>query len=325
MEYVKLGQTGLEVSKLCLGGMSFGDAKKWVHSWVLDEQATKDIIAKALAHGINFFDTANVYGMGSSEEYMGKALRELAVREEIVIATKVSGAMRSGPNSYGLSRKAIFTEVNASLKRLGVDYIDILYIHRFDETTPVEETMEALHDLVKSGKVMYLGASSMYAWQFQKMQYVARVNHWTPFSVMQGHYNLLYREEEREMIPLCKDMGVALVPYSPLAAGRLSRAWQSDSKRFVEDQVAKQKYDQWADQDCLIVERVQQLASQHEVSQTQIALAWLWSKGITAPIVGITKQKYLDDAVDALKVVLTLEEINFLEEPYVPHSIVGHS
>lgn len=324
MEYVKLGNTGLEVSKICLGGMSFGDPTKWIHSWVLDEAATKGIIKKALDIGVNFFDTANVYGMGTSEEYMGRALKELANRDEIVLATKVSGAMRSGPNSYGLSRKAIFAEVQACLQRLQVEYIDILYIHRWDYGTPIEETMSALHDLVKAGKVHYLGASSMYAWQFQKAQYVAASHGWTKFSVMQGHYNLLYREEEREMIPLCKDMGVALVPYSPLAAGRLTRDWGSDSKRSQEDQVAKNKYDQTESQDRIIVERVKEIAEKYGVTRSQVAIAWLWAKGVCAPIVGITKEKYLDDFVQAIKLSLTDEDIAYLEEAYVPHKIVGH-
>lgn len=324
MEYVKLGATGLEVSKLCLGGMSFGDPTKWIHSWVLDEQATEGIIQKALEIGINFFDTANVYGMGTSEEYMGKALKKLANRDEIVVATKVSGAMRKGPNSYGLSRKAILTEVDACLRRLQMDYIDILYIHRWDYGTPIEETMEVLHDIVKAGKVRYLGASSMYAWQFQKAQYVAERHGWTKFSVMQGHYNLLYREEEREMIPLCKDMGVALVPYSPLAAGRLTRDWTSDSKRFQEDQVARKKYDQSEAQDRIIVDRVKEIAEKKQVTRSQVAIAWLWAKGVCAPVIGITKEKYLDDFAQAFNITLEKEEIVYLEEAYVPHEIVGH-
>lgn len=324
MEYVKLGNTGVEVSKICLGGMSFGDPTKWIHSWVLDEQKTRNIVKKALDLGVNFFDTANVYSLGTSEEYLGKALKELANREEIVIATKVSEEMRKGPNGKGLSRKAIFHEVNASLQRLDVDYIDLLYIHRFDDTTPIEETMEALHDLVKAGKVHYLGASSMYAWQFQKAQYVAEKHGWTKFSVMQGHYNLLYREEEREMNPLCKDMGVALVPYSPLAAGRLTRDWGSDSQRFKEDKVAQRKYDSTQESDQVIVTRVKEIADKYQVTRSQIAVAWLWAKGVTSPIVGITKEKYLDDFVGALDVHLSPEDIAYLEEPYVPHVIVGH-
>lgn len=325
MEYVKLGNTGLEVSRFCLGCMSFGDPKRWIHSWVLDEEESKKIIKKALDVGINFFDTANVYGLGASEEILGKALKEYANREEIVIATKVSGQMHDGPNGSGLSRKAIMHEVEACLKRLGVSYIDVLYIHRWDYTTPIEETMCALHDLVKAGKVHYLGASSMSAWQFQKAQYVAKKNGWTEFSVMQGHYNLLYREEEREMNPLCKDMNVALVPYSPLAAGRLTRDWDSESKRAKEDKVAQRKYDSTASTDRQIVERVAKIAEKYNVSRSKIAVAWLFAKGVTAPVIGITKEKYLDDFVGALDVKLAPEDIEYLEECYVPHVIVGHN
>ncbi len=324
MEYSKLGRTGLDVSKLCLGGMSFGDPKKWIHSWVLDETQSRSIIKKALDMGINFFDTANVYGLGASEEILGRALKDYAAREEIVIATKISEEMRPGPNGKGLSRKAIMYEVDQCLKRLGVDYIDILYIHRFDLNTPIEETMEALHDVVRSGKVHYLGASSMYAWQFQKAQYVAKQHGWTTFSVMQGHYNLLYREEEREMNPLCADMGVALVPYSPLAAGRLTRDWTSESKRFKEDKVAQRKYDATAESDKLIVERVADIAEKYQATRSQIAIAWLWAKGVTSPVIGITKEKYLDDFAQAFHVTLSEEDIAYLEEPYVPHKIVGH-
>lgn len=324
MEYVKLGNTGLDVSKICLGCMSFGDPKKWIHSWVLDEAASRKIIKKALALGINFFDTANVYGIGSSEEILGKALKDYAVREEIVIATKVSGKMHDGPNGSGLSRKSILHEVEQSLQRLQTDYIDLLYIHRWDYQTPIEETMRVLNDLVRSGKVHYIGASSMYAWQFQKAQYVAEKNGWTKFSVMQGHYNLLYREEEREMNPLCLDMGVALVPYSPLAAGRLTRDWDSESKRAQEDQVAKQKYDTTEAQDKLIVQRVAEIAEKHHATRSQIAVAWLWQKGVTAPIVGITKEKYLDDFIGALDITLSKEDMTLLEEFYLPHSIIGH-
>ncbi len=324
MEYVKLGNTGLDVSKICLGCMSFGDPKKWIHSWVLGEDDSRRIIKKALDLGINFFDTANVYGLGSSEEILGKALKDYAVREEIVIATKVSGRMHDGPNGSGLSRKSILHEVEQSLQRLQTDYIDLLYIHRWDYQTPIEETMCALNDLVRSGKVHYIGASSMYAWQFQKAQYTAEKNGWTKFSVMQGHYNLLYREEEREMNPLCLDMGVALVPYSPLAAGRLTRDWDSESKRAQEDQVAKQKYDTTETQDKLIVQRVAEIAEKHHATRSQIAVAWLWYKGVTAPIVGITKEKYLDDFIGALDITLSKEDIALLEEFYLPHSIVGH-
>ena len=325
MEYIKLGNTGLEVSKICLGCMSFGDPEKWIHSWVLNEEDSRRIIKKSLDLGINFFDTANVYGLGTSEEILGRALKDYANRDEIVIATKVSGIMGQGPNKKGLSRKAIITEVNESLKRLGVEYIDLLYIHRWDYETPIEETMCALNDLVRSGKVLYLGASSMYAWQFSKAQYIAEKNGWTKFSVMQGHYNLLYREEEREMNPLCRDMGVALVPYSPLAAGRLTRDWKSDSKRFNEDKVAKMKYDTTEDSDKIIVERVANIAGKYNATKAQIALAWLWNKGVTSPIVGVTKEKYLDDFINALNIKLSQEDMKYLEEAYVPHNIVGHN
>ena len=324
MEYVKLGNTGLDVSRICLGCMSFGDPQKWIHSWVLNEEDSRKIIKKALDLGINFFDTANVYGLGANEEILGRALKDYASRDEIVIATKISEKMSDKPNGRGLSRKAIMQEVEHCLERLQTDYIDILYIHRWDYHTPIEETMCALNDLVRSGKVHYLGASSMYAWQFQKAQYVAEKNGWTKFSVMQGHYNLLYREEEREMNPFCLDSGVALVPYSPLAAGRLTRDWDSDSKRFQEDQVAKRKYDITQDSDQIIVERVAQIAQKYNVSRSQVAVAWLWQKGVTAPIVGITKEKYLDDFVGAFHVQLSEDDIKYLEEAYVPHNIVGH-
>ena len=323
MEYTKLGNTDIEVSKLCVGCMSFGKAGT-MHDWTLDEKQTDEMVAHALDLGINFFDTANVYGLGASEEILGRALKDYASRDEIVIATKVSGSMGKGPNKSGLSRKAIMNEVDASLKRLGVEYIDILYIHRWDYNTPIEETMCALNDLVRSGKVLYLGASSMYAWQFAKSQYIAEKNGWTKFSVMQGHYNLLYREEEREMNQLCKDMGVALVPYSPLAAGRLTRDWNSDSKRFKEDKVAKVKYDTTEESDKIIVERVSEIAKKYNVTKSQVSIAWLWSKGVTAPIVGVTKEKYLYDFEQALKVKLTDEDIKYLEEKYIPHNIVGH-
>ena len=324
MEYVKLGNTGLDVSKICLGGMSFGEAGRWIHSWVLGEEETNQIIKRALELGVNFFDTANVYSLGTSEELMGNAFKKYANRDEIVIATKVHGEMHKGPNGKGLSRKAIFSEVKASMKRLQVDYLDILYIHRWDYDTPIEETMRALNDLVRSGKVHYIGASSMYAWQFAKAQEIARRNGWTEFSLMQNHYNLLYREEEREMIPLCKDQGVALVPYSPLAAGRLTRDWDSDSRRSKEDQTAKHKYDSTQESDMVIVNRVKEIADKYEVTRAQVAIAWLWAKGITSPVVGVTKTSYLDDFVGALDLELTKEDIDYLEEAYIPHKIMGY-
>jgi aryl-alcohol dehydrogenase-like predicted oxidoreductase len=325
MEYVKLGNTGLDVSRICLGCMGFGDATKWVHKWILNEEDTKVIVKKALDLGINFFDTANVYSIGTSEEYLGKALKEYANRDEIVIATKVSEKMFDGPNGKGLSRKAIFREVNNSLNRLQTDYIDLLIIHRWDYNTPIEETMKALHDLIKEGKVHYIGASSMYAWQFQKAQYVAEIHGWTKFVSMQNHLNLLYREEEREMIPLCVDQDIAITPYSPLAAGRLTRDWEATTKRFETDQVAKRKYDSTENTDKVIVERVAEIAEKHNVERVHIALAWLLQKPqVAAPIIGATKESHLEDAVKALDVKLTKEEIEYLEALYVPHNIMGH-
>lgn len=326
MEYTKLGNTGLTVSKLCLGCMSFGDASRGFHSgWLLDEEKSRAIIKKALDLGINFFDTANVYGKGTSEEYLGRALRDFADRDEVVIATKLffGDGLHEGKNTTGLSRKAIFNQVEASLKRLGTDYIDVLYIHRWDYHTPIEETMSALNDLVRSGKVHYLGASAMYAWQFQKAQYVADKNGWTPFSVMQNHYNLLYREDEREMIPFCKDSGVGLAPYSPLAAGRVVRDWEADTARSKTDETSKMKYDSTVEQDKAIVERVAQVATTYGVTRAQVALAWLWKKGMDSPIVGVTKERYLDDFMGAFDVELSSDDVAYLDEKYVPHKVVG--
>lgn len=326
MEYTKLGNTGLEVSKYCLGCMSFGDASLGFHSgWLLDEEKSREIIKKALDIGINFFDTANTYANGTSEEYLGRAIKDFADREEVVIATKLffGDRKKNNRNSKGLSRKAIFNQVNRSLERLQMDYIDILYIHRWDYNTPIEETMCSLNDLVREGKVRYLGASAMYAWQFQKAQNIAEKNGWTKFSVMQNHYNLLYREDEREMIPYCKDSGVALVPYSPLAAGRLARNWSAETDRSKTDATAKSKYDSTEEQDRIIVDRVGEIAKKYNVSKAQVSIAWLWEKGITSPIVGITKEKYFDDFVNAFNVKLTKEDIEYLEETYLPHKIVG--
>jgi aryl-alcohol dehydrogenase-like predicted oxidoreductase len=325
MKYTKLGNTGLDVSRICLGCMGFGDATKWVHKWILNEDDTKVIVKKALDLGINFFDTANVYSLGTSEEYLGKALKEYANRDEIVIATKVSEKMSDSPNGQGLSRKAIFIEVNNSLKRLQTDYIDLLIIHRWDYNTPIEETMRALNDLVREGKVRYIGASSMYAWQFQKAQNVAEVHGWTKFISMQDHLNLLYREEEREMIPFCVDQNIGITPYSPLAAGRLTRDWEATTKRAETDQIAKLKYDSTENTDKVIVERVAEIAEKHNVKRVHVALAWLLQKPqVVAPIVGATKESHLEDAVKALDVELTKEEIKYLEEAYVPHKIMGY-
>lgn len=317
MEYAKLGNTDIEVSKLCIGCMSFGKAGT-MHDWTLDEARSEQVIGHALDLGINFFDTANSYSEGTSEKYLGKALKKLTARDQVVIASKVYF------NEGRLSRKAIMREIDGTLGRLGTDYLDLYIIHRFDYDTPMEETMEALNDLVKAGKVRALGASAMYGYQFHNMQLVARDHGWTPFSAMENHYNLLYREDERELIPICKQMNVSLMPYSPLAAGHLARAtWESDSLRGRTDRVARGKYDRMEEQDLQIVKRVQELSEKHQCKMSQIALAWQWAKGVIAPIVGATKETYLDDAAEALQIQLTAEEVAYLEELYVPHPIVG--
>lgn len=324
MKYIKLGRSGLEVSRICLGCMSFGDKDIWTHKWVLDEENSRPIIKRALELGINFFDTANVYSLGRSEEILGRALKDFAKRDEVVIATKVYFRMYQGPNGEGLSRKHIMSQVDQSLKRLQTDYIDLYIIHRWDYNTPIEETMEALHDVVKSGKVRYIGASAMFAWQFQKALYTAEKHGWTRFISMQNHYNLIYREDERELIPLCKEEGIGLTPYSPLAAGRLAREWEAPTLRYETDEVAKRKYDSTKDVDKTIIDRVGEIAKNHSISRAQVALAWLLHKEpVVAPIVGVTKLEQLEDAVKAVDVKLTQEEINYLEEPYTPHPIVG--
>ncbi|MET3688874.1 aryl-alcohol dehydrogenase-like predicted oxidoreductase [Priestia megaterium] len=326
MEYVKLGNTGLDVSRLCLGCMGFGDAVNWVHPWVLDEEKSRPIIKKALDLGINFFDTANVYSHGVSEEILGSALKDYANRDEVVIATKVHQPMHKGPNGSGLSRKAIMSEVDKSLKRIGTDYIDLYIIHRWDYNTPIEETMEALHDVVKAGKARYIGASAMYAWQFQKALHVAEKNKWTKFVSMQNHLNLLYREEEREMLPLCKEEKIGVTPYSPLASGRLTRDWAEATYRSKTDEIQKSKYDGTIEADRLVVERVASIAEKHSIPRVHVALAWLLQKDqVTAPIIGATKISHLENAIDALSVKLTPEEVAFLEEPYIPHQVVGHN
>jgi aryl-alcohol dehydrogenase-like predicted oxidoreductase len=326
VEYTKLGSTGMDVSRICLGCMGFGDAESWVHKWVLDEEHSRPIIQKALELGINFFDTANVYSIGRSEEILGRAVREFADRDEVVIATKLHGQMREGPNGQGLSRKAILSEIDHSLQRLGTDYVDLYQIHRWDYQTPIEETMVALHDVVKAGKARYIGASAMFAWQFQKALHVAERHGWTRFVSMQDHLNLIYREEEREMLPLCRDQKIGVIPYSPLASGRLTRDWSSESTlRSETDQIAKTKYDATAETDRQVVERVAEVAEKYEVPRVHIALAWLLQKEpVTAPIVGATKITHLEAAVGALSVTLTEEEVTYLEEPYAPHPIVGH-
>jgi len=325
MEYVKLGNTGLDVSPICLGCMSFGTAEGWVHNpWALDEEGSRSIIKRALDLGINFFDTANAYAYGKSEEILGRALKDYANRDEVVIATKVFVPMRKGPNSGGLSRKHIMSEIDHSLRRLNTDYVDLYIIHRWDYHTPIEETMAALHDVVKSGKARYIGASAMYAWQFQKALHVAEKNGWTRFVSMQNHLNLLYREEEREMLPLCKEGKIAVTPYSPLASGRLARDWAETTKRLETDPIAKRKYDATADADKLVVERLAEVAEKHGVPRAQIALAWLLQKEpVVAPVIGATKIPHLESAVESLSVQLTPEEVAYLEEPYVPHPIVG--
>ncbi|MEQ7170887.1 aldo/keto reductase [Enterococcus innesii] len=324
MDYVKFGNTGLDLSPLCLGTMGFGDPNSGFHEWVLEEDDSREVIKKALDLGINFFDTANVYSYGASEEIVGRALNDFAPRDEIVVATKLYSKMKQRPNSGGLSRKAIFYQVEQSLKRLQMDYIDLYIIHRWDYHTPIEETMKALHDLVVSGKVRYIGASAMYAWQFAKAQAVAEKNGWTKFVSMQNHLNLLYREEEREMMPLCADQKIAVTPYSPLAAGRLTRDWGAETKRYLTDKTANQKYDKTMEQDREIVARVAQIADKHQSKRAQIALAWLLQKEqVVAPIIGATKESHLLDALPALDLKLTAEEIAYLEEPYLPHAVVG--
>ena len=324
MEYVKLGNTGLDVSRLCLGCMSFGDSEAWIHKWLLNEDDSRPIIKKALDLGINFFDTANVYSLGKSEEILGRALKDYANRDEIVIATKIHGKMHDGPNGSGLSRKAIMSEIDKSLKRLDTDYVDLYIIHRWDYNTPIEETMEALHDIVKAGKVRYIGASAMYAWQFQKALYTAEKNGWTRFISMQNHLNLIYREEEREMIPLCKEEKIALTPYSPLASGRLTRDLSESTKRSETDQIAISKYGSTETADSQIIERLAAVAERRGVSRIHVALAWLLQKEpVTIPIIGATKLSHLEDVIPALSLKLEPEEITFMEEPYIPHKVIG--
>ena len=324
MEYVKLGQTGVDVSRICLGCMTYGEPGRGSHSWTLDEAASRPFIRRAVEAGINFFDTSNSYSDGSSEEILGRALRECARRDEVVIATKVYFPQRTGPNARGLSRKAIFTAIDASLARLGTDHVDLYQIHRWDYKTPIEETLEALDDVVKAGKARYLGASSMFAWQFCKALYLAKQNGWTRFVTMQNHYNLLNREEEREMLPLCAAEGIGVLPWSPLARGRLARPWGEQTDRMERDEVSKKLYEATDAADQKVVERVGEVAANRGVPRAQVALAWLLAKPVvTAPIIGATKPNHLEDAVGALAVKLTAEEIAALEEPYVPHPVAG--
>ncbi|HEY4294080.1 aldo/keto reductase [Luteibacter sp.] len=324
MRYVKLGRTGLEISPLVLGCMTYGASDRGTHAWTLGEEESRPFIRKALDLGINCFDTANFYSDGTSEDILGRALQDFARRDEVVIATKTFYRWREGPNAGGLSRKAIFHSVDDSLRRLRTDYIDLLQIHRFDRTTPVEETMEALHDVVKAGKVRYLGASSMYAWQFAKMVYTSRLHGWTEFVSMQDHYNLLQREEEREMIPFCVDQRIAVLPWSPLARGRLTRDWDERSARQDNDLFGGTLYNATVDSDKAIVAAVKKVADERGVPRAQVALSWVAHRqGVTAPIVGASKPHHLDDAVAAIDLVLSAEETALLEDAYGPHPLEG--
>jgi aryl-alcohol dehydrogenase-like predicted oxidoreductase len=326
MEYVNLGQTGLKVSRICLGTMTYGTSR-W-RDWVLDEEESRPFIQRALEMGINFFDTADMYSRGVSEEVLGRALRDFGRREEVVIATKVFFPTKEGPNQRGLSRVHIMHAIDDSLRRLGTDYVDLYQIHRWDSETPIEETLEALHDVVKSGKARYIGASSMYAWQFAKSLYLADLHGWTRFVSMQNHYNLVYREEEREMMPLCRSEGIGVIPWSPLArgflAGNRSREEWGETVRAKTDDFAQSMY--YQDEDFEVVQRAQEIGERHGVSSAQIALAWLLHRnGVTAPIVGASKMRHLEEAVAALDIELSEEDIAYLEEPYQPHPVLGHS
>jgi aryl-alcohol dehydrogenase-like predicted oxidoreductase len=324
MEYVRLGKSGLKVSRLCLGCMSYGVPERGSHPWTLDEEQSRPFITRALELGINFFDTSNSYSDGTSEEIVGRALRGLSKRDELVIATKVFFPMRGDANARGLSRKAILREINASLTRLGTDYVDLYQIHRWDYATPIEETLEALHDVIKAGKARYIGASSMHAWQFCKALYLADRQGWTRFVSMQNHYNLLYREEEREMFGLCAAEGIGVIPWSPLARGLLTRPWQSSSKRAETDEVGKKLYTKTTDVDRAVIDRVGEVAELRAVSRAQVAMAWVLSKPVvTSPIIGATKPHHLEDAIAALSLKLSNDEIAKLEEAYVPHPIAG--
>jgi 1-deoxyxylulose-5-phosphate synthase len=326
MEYVKFGKTGLGVSRVCVGCMTYGVPSRGNHPWTLDEEKSRPLIKQALDLGINFFDTANVYSDGTSEEIVGRALKDFVRRDDVVLATKVNGRMRPGPNGAGLSRKAIFAEIDNSLRRLGTDFVDLYQIHRADPTVPIEETMEALHDVVKSGKARYIGASNMYAWQFVKAIYTSRMHGWTEFVSMQDHINLINREEEREMLPFCHDQGIAVMPWSPLARGRLTRGWNERSARLETDEFGKTLYNDFPESDRLVIEAVGKVAASRGVPRAQIALAWLLQKkGVTSPIVGASKPEHLTDAVAALALNLTADEIKMLEGPYVPHKVARFS
>lgn len=324
MEYVNLGTSGLKVSRLCLGCMSYGDTTKgWHGDWVLGEDESRPFIREAVEAGINFFDTANMYSKGASEEVVGRLLPEFTHRDEIVVATKAFLPWRNTPNAGGLSRKSLLQAIDDSLTRLDMDYVDLFQIHRWDETTPIEETMDTLHDIVKAGKARYIGASSMAAWQFAKAQEAARSRGWTTFVSMQNHVNLLYREEEREMIPLCRDQGVSLIPWSPLARGRLARAWDETTVRSETDGFGKTLYTQNIDADRAVIETVGAIAEERGTSRATVALAWHFAKGITAPIIGATKSGHIGAALDALSLCLNGDEVERLEAPYLPKNPVG--
>src|SRR5215211_4498252 len=328
MEYARLGSTGMKVSRICLGCMGFGDAERWVHKWVLNEENSRPIIQKGLEFGINFFDTANVYSIGASEEILGRALKDFTKRDEVIIATKVHGKMRDDPNGGGLSRKAILGEIDASLQQLGTEYVDLYQIHRWDYETPIEETMEALNDVVRAGKARYIGASSMFAWQFAKSLHISEAKGWARFVSMQNHYNLVYREEEREMIPLCIDQGIGLIPWSPMArgffAGNRKRGGGGETPRANSDAFGNSLY--FRDEDFTVADCAAEVAKEHGVTGSQIALAWILSKPhVAAPIIGATKMEHLDQAIAALDINLSEAEIKQLEEPYKPHPVLGHS
>jgi aryl-alcohol dehydrogenase-like predicted oxidoreductase len=326
MKYNNLGKSGVKVSELCLGCMTYGIPERGDHLWTLPEEQSRPLIRQALEAGINFFDTANTYSDGTSEEIVGRALKDFARREEVIIATKVFFPMNKGANAMGLSRKSIMTEIDNTLRRLGTDYVDLYQIHRWDYRTPLEETLEALHDVVKMGKARYLGASSMWAWQFSKALQVARANRWTPFVTMQNHYNLLYREEEREMLPLCAAEGIGVMPWSPLARGRLTRPAEESTERSRTDQYGSKLYVSEVDADRRVIEAVAAIAAKREVPKAQVALAWISQKPyVTAPIIGASKPQHLIDAIAALTLNLDTAEIAALEAPYIPHPVVGHS
>lgn len=325
MEYSKLGNTGLDVSRICLGTMGFGRPGNEMFPWAVDEIASEKVVKKALDLGINFFDTANIYSHGDSEKFLGQALKKNANRDEIAVATKVFFTPSDKPNQYGLSRKAIMTQIDKSLTRLDMNYVDLYIIHRWDYSTPIEETMEALHDIVKAGKARYIGASAMYSWQFEQAQAIAREHNWTEFVSMQDHLNLLYREEEREMLPLCEDENIAITPYSPLASGHLTRStWDGKTKRAQTDKVAESKYNNAEQNDMEIVKRVSEVATKHHVTMAQVAIAWLLQKKqVVAPIIGATNPDHLASTVDALNIKLDNEDVRYMEAPYLPHKLVG--